>query len=426
MKATIKFESRTSDPDSRGCEVVATVWPVVEDADGSALDDAVVKSQAVFIGARSTDSESSVEVPQAGRYLVDVAFPSGQRARRTISVSESEPFLFLLTEKAAGSRSPSSEVKTGIVPTVLAAVRSAVGAYDLEIRSVRVPNDPTLIGFGNIGQLFDKLASTSSDGEIIERIGRAELRHTKYLPPKSGNLVGQHYERSWLMIRDPGRTQTLVAYPQEWHTPQSNDAPFQLVLERKSEKANSTDAKWMTHLKLCDSYYGSVVEYLTRRDTRAQKAMMSSLRAPSNDMLYGKMENPFAAAAGSYMFALGSRPNEEQQAWMKNLCDWFPWLPDGPIALGWTTLRTEDSRSQSWQAARALFIEACSRGLPYYSVGLRILVDALTLLTMSEPDNTQLRSLLSSVTAVDLASVKSEPFTTVQIWRYQRMQKIHS
>ena len=86
-------------------------------------------------------------------------------------------------------------------------------------------------------------------------------------------------------------------------------------------------------------------------------------------MLFIKMSNPLAAAAGGYVLLAteqGTEPNDWHR-WIENLCNWFEWLPDGAILHASLKLRHQYSDGDLDEARRML-IEAYRRGLPFYSV----------------------------------------------------------
>jgi hypothetical protein len=207
----------------------------------------------------------------------------------------------------------------------------------------------------------------------------------------------------------------MVAYPVGW-LDQGPDA-FSLSL-RRSAMEGSEATKWSVELKLMNPVFGSLVEHLTRRDVVSGNEISQSTRGQATTMLYEKEENPFAAAAGAYLLALGHEDLGSRQQWMANLTNWFDWLPDGPIASGWASLRQGRNGSQHWIEARSMLLLACSRGLPYFTVGLHVLVEALTLLSMADANDVEVRDALAAARAADVACVRSEPFTTLQISRF--------
>lgn len=426
MKPVINFEVSFLGKDTSARELVATVWPVVEDEGGSALDEPVIKSHPILVGEQqpSQGNLSAVELPSAGTYLVDVAFPSGQRTRRTISVGESESYRFLLADKSL-VRGAVEAVAPGVFPRVVAAARSLVGiGGDLEVKRLksRVTNISSK-GLRELPEFIRELIDKPADAEVVESVPVAELKYTKLLKFRRADSFAEGYQRSWILVSGCNGDETLVAYPEEWDANTSTDI-FRLTVNRPTTKGKGPESKWSTHLDLKDSSYGSVIEYLNRRDTKSSSAVMRTIRAQASKMLYDKLGNPFAAAAGAYLFALGGDPGQEHEQWMDSLCGRFPWLPDGPIALGWKCLRTGRRGSSDWRQARQHFAMATQRGLPYYSIGLHILVDGLTLLSMAEPEDIEIKDMLTAATAVNMACVRSEPFTTLELWRYGRFHKL--
>ena len=59
-----------------------------------------------------------------------------------------------------------------------------------------------------------------------------------------------------------------------------------------------------------------------------------------------------------------------------NLANWFPWLPDGMVLAGWRLLRTVGETAE----ARNYLLTATKRGIPVYTEGVRLLIQALSML----------------------------------------------
>ena len=122
---------------------------------------------------------------------------------------------------------------------------------------------------------------------------------------------------------------------------------------------------------------------------------------------YNFMQEKFsspAMAAGAGLFLLRFGEIGLVQDWPRNLSDYFPWLPDGPVIEGWRRLRAPanetDPPYSSWRQdsppppgfigdqpakpnqprpddplidAASRFIEAGNRGVPVFAEGLRAL-----------------------------------------------------
>lgn len=89
--------------------------------------------------------------------------------------------------------------------------------------------------------------------------------------------------------------------------------------------------------------------------------------------------------------------------------NYFEWLPDGAIQYAWLRLR-QGELERNRQEARAAIFEAFDRGLPYYSLGLRWLVDSLTLLG---EDDDEARQRLRLAQEVAWHADMSNLFTTL-------------
>ncbi|MCZ8115973.1 hypothetical protein [Silanimonas sp.] len=105
---------------------------------------------------------------------------------------------------------------------------------------------------------------------------------------------------------------------------------------------------------------------------------VNRLSEASSEMLFEKNANPFAAAAGGYALvgsAVDASPRKWHR-WIENLMGRFEDLPDGAIQYGTMRLRMRKSVDDVQAASRA-FKVAYRRGLPFYSMGVRWLLDGL-------------------------------------------------
>jgi hypothetical protein len=138
----------------------------------------------------------------------------------------------------------------------------------------------------------------------------------------------------------------------------------------------------------------------------------------SLDLLFGKLGNPLAAAAGAYVL-LGTQEvgqGKAWQDWVENLMNWFTWLPDGAIQRAWVLLRGGAGAGCAADA-RACLLEGYRRGLPFYSRGVRLLLDGLTLFAndareAGQPDD-EVEAARSAVWQLALRVNTRQPFTAV-------------
>jgi hypothetical protein len=137
------------------------------------------------------------------------------------------------------------------------------------------------------------------------------------------------------------------------------------------------------------------------------------LFAQAQDLLYGKMVNPLAAAAGGYVLLAVERGPEVERwhDWVPNLANWYSWLPDGMIQPGRLALRRRDPAALD--DARAAFFQAHRRGLPFFTLGLQWMVDGLSLLAAANVRGARPR--LKEVQQVAWRANLQQPFTTLRL-----------
>lgn len=420
MSPTIIIESSADELSGPPREVLFSVWPVSQEDDQMVIGEPVFSNHMVLVGAPLNDKScSTLNLPEAGAYLVDVGYPNGHSLRTTISVNENENYRLVVHSPKQISVVPDkAESIYGLVPRVVSAAprSTSVIRMELEVSVVTQSDHVPLSGLYDFATGLGRSAKPSNN--IFARAISSESIHEVPLVAQPRDEIFSFEgttERKWLMVSGKGKPQSLVAYPHGWVS--ENSAPFKLMLGRKSKEGNDA-FKWIVALKLMDPVYGSLIEYLTRRDLSSTLSISESERGKAATALYKKNGNPFSAAAAAYLFALGGTEESKHHLWMETLSSRYSWLPDGAIALGWKLLREGQSQSKVWKEARDLFALACSRGLPYYTVGLHILVDALTLLRMVNPADLEVREMLAAAKAADVACVRTEPFTTLQIPRY--------
>jgi len=423
MNPTIIIESDAQEVSGPPRELLCSVWPVSQEGDDLEIGEPIFSNHMVLVGASASEERGSIlTLPEAGAYLVDVGYSNGQSLRTTISVVENQPYLLVVNPPKQipilPERAERAESGYGWVPRVVSAAprRKSTKKMDLEVSLVKQPDQNPL---SNLFEFITSLARpTSHRVNIFEQLVSSELTHEVLLAPwlqEPLYAVDDMTTRNWLMVSSKGKAQTLLAYPYGWTC--ENSTPFKLLMGRKSKDTKDAN-KWAASLKLMDSVYGSMVEHLTRRDLFSTRLISESERGRATTALYKKAGNPYSAAAAAYIFALAGSDEPKHHSWMLNLSSRYTWLPDGAIALGWKTLYDGQDDAAAWETARELFLLACSRGLPYYTVGLHILVDALTLLSRLKPEDQEILEALAAAKAADVACVRTEPFTTLQIPRY--------
>lgn len=420
MNPTIIIESESNDLLAPPRELLCSVWPVLTNGDGVTIGEPIFSNHMVLVGATEYDEHRSIlTLPAAGSYLVDIGFPNGQSQRTTISISPNQNYHLILesTRKVVPPPVKKEHARSWIPKVVSAAAKnSSKKKNEIEISIISQNKKTSLLdtyGFLNSltkpSQPAETIFEHSSGNEASHEV---QLNPSEHTHPRSPTL---NIERKWIVMRCTGKSQTLIAYPHEWRC--LNQVPFKLLINRKAKDKHDY-CKWSASLTLMDSVYGSMVEYLTRRDLFSSRLISESAQGKAASALYKKSGNPFAAAAAAYIIALDGSDDSQHHIWMRNLSSRYTWLPDGAIALGWKTLYEGQNDQYAWSTARELFSLACSRGLPYFTIGLHILVDALMLLSQVDPDDRDVLEMLAFAKAADVACIRTEPFTTLQIPKY--------
>jgi hypothetical protein len=133
-----------------------------------------------------------------------------------------------------------------------------------------------------------------------------------------------------------------------------------------------------------------------------------SLVDQAENMLKQKVTDPIAATVAGY-FLLKASALDKLHDWTATLAELFTWLPDGPVIRAWHLLRLPDPDPGE---IRTLLVDAVARGLPLFTVGLRMLHDGLSLLARSDPDNSPSAHALNLIRPYTAAANWSALMTT--------------
>ncbi len=142
----------------------------------------------------------------------------------------------------------------------------------------------------------------------------------------------------------------------------------------------------------------ALLGYLEQGAVKAARRIAPDVINQAISLLGGKREDPLSAVIAGYFLLRASRL--ERQSWMENLANWFTTLPDGAIIYGASLLRGEDALPEWREKARHYLLEAVKRGIPAYTIGLRLLFDSLRQVAMYFEQDDTLRTALAKVRAV--------------------------
>lgn len=243
-------------------------------------------------------------------------------------------------------------------PTVgwLTDVGSDVLAYEA-LASTPLPDDPGL------GALGSQIPIDHTVQDTYTQLYRFRDGPLPQGPPPTGNRAGAAVEG--------GGSLFYATIPDPWIDVRTGDQVLiELLVDGRPAPPGSP-----VSVAVRDPTTGSGLAYLAHGSLAEARRIIGRV----DDLLFQKIANPVAAAAGGYVLVGTDRSREAPawHSWIANLKNWFDWLPDGAILDATLKLRralTSEDRDE----ARTAFDEAYERGLPFYSLGLHWLVDGLS------------------------------------------------
>jgi hypothetical protein len=137
----------------------------------------------------------------------------------------------------------------------------------------------------------------------------------------------------------------------------------------------------------------ALLSFLSSGDFESARAIGSGWAQRAEEMLLNKVQDPMAATVGGY-FLLKAGEIERLHEWTANLANWFKWLPDGPIIRACHLMTRPQPVADT---IRNLLLEAVKRGLPYYTIGLRLLQDGLKLFLQRSPEDREIIGALETI-----------------------------
>jgi hypothetical protein len=345
-----------------------------------------------------TTSSGPVKVEVTpGNYLVEAYLPSGEMLRGSATLEAGKDAAVRLTVP----RSPHEWLQS------TARMAQSTRLRPASAMSLRPPSTQVDVGCQKLPNPFTAL--------------RDWLEQPRRLPPSRPSIednVVSRFDISQSTAGAPGKgilvaaftssTSSAVALPLDWRKSDfSGDAPFEVVVNKQTGTITTT---------IQDQQFAPLLGYLSNGES---ELAARALDETALDILAGKRENPYAAAAGGYVLLHRALQGHEAhlpwREWVGNLNNWFPELPDGWIIRGTlllNNLRMPNDPPDTDKAALDCFRQVPSRGVPLFADGVRLMMDGLMALSGSvqPPD-----PALAWVRRLSLCIDRHEPFTTVRI-----------
>ncbi len=196
------------------------------------------------------------------------------------------------------------------------------------------------------------------------------------------NYHTENFPRNYLFIYGTNIPAQYCVLPIPWiGLNRENVATVEaLIYHVAVEESSKIDPGYRVSVVVRDGLVGALLGYLGVGNLPSAAKIMKKYEDYFVMMLKDKVVNPIAAAAGAYvLLTLESKSDQFWHEWICNLMNWFPWLPDGAIQYAWTILAKSDASIDEKKDARASLLEGYHRGLPFYSKGVRLLLDGLQL-----------------------------------------------
>lgn len=447
---------------------VADIVPIGSSLDGPAR--AILRGLVLPMGDPGDPFEPLTVSVEPGFYLVRATLPSGEILTREIDAEGAGPIsVDLFSEESprewvaklrAASAVPSRNVfranrsVRGVGPVALASivrtlwletVISRAGFLEWLDSDAEVSAHAPQLFFGNAiaaGQLQSVFADDHSERFSIK--DRDGLGGSGAPSPAVLRLLGKGVSsgplRHFLALEDDTGIRGLAVLPLPWIYAKLDDTlagqgmPIEILLREPTPGSCFGEGPVQPVISVDDPEVAGLLGYLGGRDLQSAEAVL----AQAVQWLYEKMMNPFAAAAGAYVLlaagGLRGSPSNEWKGWIANLANMFEWLPDGSIQLAWLKLNSigpevdaaADSAARVDSVvgeARALLLHALGAGTPLFCIGVRMLVDALTLVANHEEYQGEHKSLKGTATARALMLARwlsrrtdpTQPFTAIRM-----------
>ncbi len=180
----------------------------------------------------------------------------------------------------------------------------------------------------------------------------------------------------------------------------------------RDEVVLRSDPVELPYIAASDPDLGVMTDLLPAGNTEAahRYASVAYAHARNHHLEHMLLHQPLALCA----FAYAEYETFNASEWTKALeaaATPYGDIPDIFVLLGWRMLMAARSEDD-WCKAGSLFERAVQVGVPFYSLGVRLLAEGLTMIAPSFPGHERSATLVRSVAA---RIVPTEAFTTVRL-----------
>jgi len=200
-----------------------------------------------------------------------------------------------------------------------------------------------------------------------------------------------------LAVMQRGRGVDVITLPVPWPLDPYLPAPDLEVLR---EAGTSDSGRTTTTVR--DNVVGGLLMYLNNGQMRDAATVLIEAQRKGliEELMSEKARNPLAACAAAYvgLATLSDNQNPRWAPWLKNLKDWFPWLPDGAIVHGAYVMQSAKTRDDLRDALASLK-DAYRRGIPFYTAGFRHLMNGLYAFSDEDAEAKAMHEKVASIAA---------------------------
>ncbi|HWT14112.1 MAG TPA: hypothetical protein VN231_15270 [Allosphingosinicella sp.] len=391
-----------------------------------------------------------------GRYRVQLILPSGQIVSRTADVAEGDtvPLQFSIggdpepaapaaddpaatTPGRARSKRPArrSQVAEELgasfdyaPPSEVAAEASAVSHPAVAVMAALATGLTALVRAGRRASAGDvrlieqacgsptALWDVATDSEVPEwrkqRLAAAPSKRLEgdmkiwSLRWEGGMNTANVATRQWAYAELADEVQ-LASIPLPWFD-MEREAPVDVEVRRPA------DGEGGITIRVADPHLSGLLKVLRHGRLGVARAIIEGLEQGHliDRAIAGKLRNPLGACAAAYVGLAIFAPGEQERwdPWLPNLRHWFRWLPDGAILHARRIMLRPRGPEEIDEILPALK-EAYRAGIPFYSVGLQLMRE---MLTIHGRDDEEARAMLERVTRLASRLEPEEAFTVLR------------
>lgn len=343
-----------------------------------------------------------------GFYNVQLRLPSGRILQRNVTIDETSHETYKFFEDFAPNQGFSLQESAGRDgQAVLAEATAASGNTSSEdylrawARATQQSHQQSYRGIGDLGreamlarprqatlQVHEGDAPSFDgppDWDALALVGATELRGDAALwriaftdegPPRRAT-------RRWAKVDLPDGGIEVASLPLPWFC-QSTDAfsPAEVLVD-PSRNGSATS------VAVRDQRLAGLLAYLDRGHAGSAGPLLQQLEKDDviRDAIESKRGNPLAACAAAYvgLAVYDPREREDWDYMLGNCMQWFPDVPDAAIVHARRMILRPTGSEDNAKAAGALR-QACAAGVPYFSAGVALLREMLTVLSPDHPD----------------------------------------